>query len=179
MAAAQHIARCYDRPDLIKISSADNGIFTNVNNEVRNIIIGSLRDKYPEHVFPYSDPEKIKNDYEWLISPLDGTKNFARQIPHFSISIACTFKGKLVHGVVVDPMRQEEFVASKGSGATLNGKRIRVSASAELKNGSVAGPLLSANNGKQLEGKLTEIGVMKYNLGSVACLLYTSDAADE
>ena len=167
-AGAQHIARCYDRPDLIKISSDDNGVFTNVNDEVRNIIIESLRDKYPEHVFPYSDPDNKTNDYEWLISPLDGTKNFVRQIPHFSISIACAFKGKLVHGVIVDPMRQEEFVASKGSGATLNGKRIRVSDSAELKNGSVAGPLLSAKNGKQLEGKLTEIGVMKYNLGSVA-----------
>ena len=141
-AGARHIAKCYDRPDLVKIFSDDNGIFTNVNDEVRDIIIGFLQDKYPEHFFYRGEPDTKNNDYEWLIAPLDGTKNFTRQIPHFSISIACAYKGKLIHGVIVDPMRQEEFVASKGSGATLNGKRIRVSASTELKNGSVAGPLL-------------------------------------
>ena len=107
-----------------------------------------------------------KNDYEWLIAPLDGTKNFTRQIPHFSISIACAYKGKLIHGVIVDPMRQEEFVASKGSGATLNGKRIRVSASTELKDGSVAGPLLYSSRREQLEGKLTEIGVRNTTLAA-------------
>ena len=167
-AGAQHIARCYDRPDLIKISSDDRGVFTNVNDEVRNIIIGSLSGKYPEHVFRPREVDTKTNDHEWLIAPLDGTKNFATQIPHFSISIACAFKGKLIHGVIVDPMRQEEFVASKGRGATLNGKRIRVSASAELKNGSVAGPLLAANGGKQIERKLTEIGARKYSFGGVA-----------
>ena len=167
-AGAQHIAKCYDRPDLIKIFRDDHRIFTNVNDEVRNIITKFLKDKYPEHLFYREDLDTQKNDYEWLIAPLDGTKNFARQIPHFSISIACAFKGKLIHGVIVDPMRQEEFVASKGSGATLNGKRIRVSAYAELKDASVAGPLLVSLGAKQLERKLTEIGVKKYSLGSVA-----------
>ena len=167
-AGAQHIARCYDRPDLIKISSDANEVFTNVNEEVKNIIIGSLSDKYPEHVFPNGELDNETKEYEWLISPLDGSENFASQIPHFSISIACAHKGKLIHGVIVDPMRQEEFVASRGSGATLNGKRIRVGASLELKNGSVAGPLLSSNDGKQLEGKLSDFGVKRYNLGSIA-----------
>ena len=167
-AGARHIAKSYDRPDLVKIFSDDNGIFTNVNDEVRDIIIGFLKDKYPEHFFDRGEPDTKNNDYEWLIAPLDGTKNFTRQIPHFSISIACAYKGKLIHGVIVDPMRQEEFVASKGSGATLNGKRIRVSASTELKDGSVAGPLLIPLSARQLERKLTEICVKKYNLGSVA-----------
>ena len=167
-AGAQHIAKCYDRPDLIKIFSGDNGVHTNVNDEVRDIIIGFLGEKYPEHLFYPGELDIEKNDYEWLIAPLDGTKNFARQIPHFSVSIACALKGKLIHGVIVDPMRQEEFVASKGGGATLNGKRIRVSASPELKNGNVAGPLLVSLGAKRLEEKLTEIGVNKYNFGSVA-----------
>ena len=50
-AGAQHIARCYDRPDLIKILYDDKGISTNVNDEARKIIIGSLSEKYPGHVF--------------------------------------------------------------------------------------------------------------------------------
>ena len=92
-AGARHIAKCYDRPDLVKIFSDDNGILTNVNDEVRDIIIGFLKDKYPEHFFYRGEPDTKNNDYEWLIAPLDGTKNFTMQIPHFSISIACAYKG--------------------------------------------------------------------------------------
>ena len=71
-------------------------------------------------------------EYTWVIDPLDGTLNFLQGIPHFAISVA-VMKGKhLEHGIIVDPIRNEEFVASRGYGAQLNGKRIRVSRRTKL-----------------------------------------------
>jgi myo-inositol-1(or 4)-monophosphatase len=61
-----------------------------------------------------------------VIDPLDGTSNFLRGIPHFAVSIACLHRGKIEHAVVYDPIRREEFIASRGRGAQLNGHRIRV-----------------------------------------------------
>ncbi len=62
----------------------------------------------------------------WVIDPLDGTSNYLRGIPHFCVSIALVENGEPVHGVIFDPLRNELFTASRGSGATLNDKRIRV-----------------------------------------------------
>ncbi len=53
-------------------------------------------------------------DYLWVIDPLDGTTNFIHGVPHFAVSIACKYKGRLEHAVVLDPVRQEEFTASRG-----------------------------------------------------------------
>ena len=64
---------------------------------------------------------------EWIIDPLDGTTNFVRGIPHVAISIACRIKGKLQHAVVVEPLSTKNLLPSRGAGATLNGRRIRVS----------------------------------------------------
>ena len=68
---------------------------------------------------------------EWIIDPLDGTTNFVRGIPHVAISIACRIKGKLEHAVILEPFKREEFTASRGRGAALNGRRIRVSGRTE------------------------------------------------
>ena len=64
--------------------------------------------------------------FTWVIDPLDGTSNYLRGIPHFCVSIALVENGEPVHGVIFDPLRNELFTASRGSGATLNDKRIRV-----------------------------------------------------
>src|SRR5690606_23883637 len=71
-------------------------------------------------------------EYLWVIDPLDGTTNFLRGIPHYAVSIACYHKGRLEHAIVLDPVRREEFTASRGRGAQLNGKRIRVSGRTSL-----------------------------------------------
>lgn len=129
--AGQQILRGFDRPDLIDISTKGHNIFvTNIDREAEYIAIETLREKFPAHKFTGEESGSSTEDtteYEWVIDPLDGTMNFTRQLPHFCVSIACLHKGKLEHAVVVDPIRQEEFVASRGQGATLNGKRIRVS----------------------------------------------------
>jgi len=130
--AAKHIARAYDRPDLIKISEkGQNDFVTNVDREAERIIMDSLRSKFPDHIFTgeentYASEDPKVSDYEWVIDPIDGTANFVHGLPHFCISIACLFKGKLEHGVIVDPIRQEEFVASRGKGCSANGTRTRI-----------------------------------------------------
>ena len=136
--AGQHIARAYDRPDLIKTSDkGHNDYVTNVDVEAERIIIDSLRKKFPDHTFTgeentYTPDDDKPSDYEWVIDPIDGTANFVHGLPHFCVSIACLFKGKLEHGVILDPIRQDEFVASRGQGCSLNGTRTRIRASKDL-----------------------------------------------
>lgn len=137
--AGKQIVRGFDRPDLVEVTSkGHNDFVTNIDREAEYIAIETLREKYPDHKITAEESGSTdqESDYEWVIDPLDGTMNFSRQIPHFCISIACLYKGKIEHGVVVDPIREEEFVASRGKGATLNSKRIRVS-SVEYLDGAI------------------------------------------
>ena len=138
--AGRHILRGFDRPDLVDISQkGPNDFVTNIDREAEQIVIRTLREKYPDHRITGEESgssDHVNADWEWVIDPLDGTTNFTRQIPHFCVSIACLHKGRIEHAVVVDPVREEEFVASRGRGATLNGRRIRTS-SVESLNGAI------------------------------------------
>lgn len=128
--AVSKITQAFDRPDLIRVSSkGQNDYVTNIDKDVQYIIIRELKNAYPDHSFRGEEDQSNLNnpesDYEWIIDPIDGTTNFIHNVPHFCISIACLNKGKVEHGVILDPMRQEEFVASKGKGCTVNGHRAR------------------------------------------------------
>ena len=68
----------------------------------------------------------------WVIDPLDGTSNYLHGIPHFCVSIALVENGEPTHGVIFDPLRNELFTASRGSGATLNDKKIRIAERKDL-----------------------------------------------
>ncbi len=140
--AGQHIVRGFDRPDLIKISEkSHNDFVTNIDREAEQIVIQTLQEKYPDHKITgeeSGESDHVDAEYEWVIDPLDGTANFTRQLPHFCVSIACLHKGKLQHAVVIDPIRQEEFVASRGKGSTMNGKRIRASDVESLDGAAIA-----------------------------------------
>lgn len=72
------------------------------------------------------------SDHVWIVDPLDGTSNYLHGIPHYSVSIAVQIRGRIEHGVVYDPVREEMFTASRGEGAFLNSQRIRVSGRREL-----------------------------------------------
>ncbi len=91
-------------------------------------IVKELRRAYPDHAIVGEEGSAIgRGPLTWVIDPLDGTHNYLRGIPHFSVSIAMLDKGVPVYGVVFDPLRNELFTASKGDGAYLNDRRIRVS----------------------------------------------------
>jgi len=90
-------------------------------------IIKELRRAYPEHAILAEESGAIgKGPMTWVIDPLDGTHNYLRGIPHFSVSIALLEKGVPIHGVVFDPLRDELYTASKGDGAYINDRRMRV-----------------------------------------------------
>jgi myo-inositol-1(or 4)-monophosphatase len=108
---------------------------TDVDIAAEKEILYHLNKAYPEHRFLCEESGVSGNDdseYTWIIDPLDGTSNFMRGIPHYAVSIACVHRGKIEHAVVYDPVRREEFIASRGRGAQLNGHRIRVSDRKEL-----------------------------------------------
>lgn len=104
------------------------GLVTVADVEAEAVIIETIRESFPTHAFLAEESALTGDncDHLWVIDPLDGTNNFAFGIPHFATSVAYWHRGEPVVGVVVDPLRDEEFVAEKGCGATLNGKRIRV-----------------------------------------------------
>jgi myo-inositol-1(or 4)-monophosphatase len=102
---------------------------TEVDLTAEKEILYHLSKTYPDHAFHCEESGFSGNEeseYIWVIDPLDGTSNFLRGIPHFAVSIACLHRGKIEHAVVYDPIRREEFIASRGRGAQLNGHRIRV-----------------------------------------------------
>lgn len=103
-------------------------------------IINTIKTAYPHHsiLAEESGEDNKESEYQWIIDPIDGTFNFIHGIPHFCISIALQIKGKIEHGLVFDPIRQEIFTASRGRGAHLNNKRIRVSTQRQLENAIIA-----------------------------------------
>ena len=91
-------------------------------------IIKELRRAYPDHAILAEESGAIgKGPLTWVIDPLDGTHNYLRGIPHFGVSIALLDKGVPIHAVVFDPLRDELYTASKGDGAYINDRRMRVS----------------------------------------------------
>jgi myo-inositol-1(or 4)-monophosphatase len=129
--AGELIARATDQIDKVRIDEkAANDFVTEVDRASEREIISLLRKTYPDHAFlgEESGSSGASNaEYRWIIDPLDGTTNFIHGIPHFAVSIACEYRGQLEHAVVLDPIRREEFTASRGRGAQVNGRRIRVS----------------------------------------------------
>ncbi len=111
-----------------KAGSVTN-LVTNVDRDVEKFIKSQIRKRYPNDsiLAEESELEKAHSPQRWIIDPLDGTTNFAHGLSLFCISIGVEMEGDLIAGGVYDPMHDELFFASKGKGATLNGKKIRVS----------------------------------------------------
>jgi myo-inositol-1(or 4)-monophosphatase len=127
--AGDYIARQLNNlPNLTVETKSANDFVTQVDRQAEARIIETLLKAYPDHgILAEESGAQGKGDFQWIIDPLDGTTNFLHGFPHFSVSIALSVKGKLQQAVIYDPMKQEIFAASRGEGATLNNRRIRVS----------------------------------------------------
>ena len=118
-----------NRLDSIEVNSKGRQDFvTQVDLEAESIILDTIRKTYPTHaVLAEESGEQSGDEYTWIIDPLDGTTNFIHGYPSFGVSIAVQKGDQIEHGVIFDPLRDELFVSTRGEGARLNDRRIRVS----------------------------------------------------
>ena len=156
--AAQHagdfiVRKINKLPDLKVEVKAVNDYVSEVDREAESRIIEELLKAFPTHGILAEESGSIdgEDEYRWIIDPLDGTTNYLHGFPHYAVSIACEHRGRLAHGVIYDPFKQELFAASRGDGATLNNRRIRV---AKLK--SIEGALLATGFPFKNPGQLDE-----------------------
>ncbi|MBI2307689.1 MAG: inositol monophosphatase [Rhodocyclales bacterium] len=129
--AGQIITRASHDVDLLKVTTKRQSDFvTEVDKAAEAAIIEVLREAYPNHGILAEESGLSAGkqaEYQWIIDPLDGTTNFIHGFPQYAISIALAHNGQVVQAVIFDPERNELFTASKGRGAFLNERRIRVS----------------------------------------------------
>jgi myo-inositol-1(or 4)-monophosphatase len=133
-AAGNVIVRALDRGKDIKIDEkSHNDFVTEVDRRAEKTITAVIKKAYPKHsILGEEYGEQEGNDYRWIIDPIDGTRNFIHGLPYFAVSIGIAHKNKIEHGVVYDPIRQELFTATRGRGAQLNDRKIRVSTHKKL-----------------------------------------------
>lgn len=133
-AAGEIIAQSAERIDLVDVEAKGyNDYVTKVDRAAERAILDVLQKTYPDHGFLGEETGRREGKGEganwlWIIDPLDGTTNFIHGVPQFAVSIAVQHKGVTEHAVVLDPVKREEFTASRGRGAAMNGRRLRVTA---------------------------------------------------
>ncbi|HUM99087.1 MAG TPA: inositol monophosphatase family protein [Halothiobacillus sp.] len=129
-AAGTVISRATDHvADLTIESKQRNDFVSEVDRQAEHAIIDILKRAYPDHHFlgeESGDTGSELSEYRWIIDPLDGTTNFLHGLPHYAVSIALEYQGRLELGVIYNPSNQELFTAERGGGAFLNNRRIRV-----------------------------------------------------
>jgi len=110
-----------------------NDFVTEIDRAAEKAVISVIQKHYPEHaILAEESGQHGDADDVWIIDPLDGTTNYLHGFPVYCVSVAVMQKGRLQHGVVYDPLRQELFTATQGQGAQLDGRKIRVSGRIEL-----------------------------------------------
>ncbi|AHG63336.1 inositol monophosphatase family protein [Advenella mimigardefordensis] len=137
--------------DLDKVQIARKGpndYVTEIDRNAEQAVIEVLRDAYPDHAFlgeesghipGPKDKENEVPEYQWVIDPLDGTTNFVHGFPNYAVSIALLHKGVVTQAVVYDPARNEMFTATRGGGAFLNDRRVRVGSRTRFSDALIAG----------------------------------------
>jgi len=122
-----------DLDSLTVTSKRHNDYVSEVDKAAEAAIIETLLDAYPKHaILAEESGEQGDSEFLWIIDPLDGTTNFLHGFPQYAVSIALAHKGVLSQAVIYDPSRNDLFTASRGAGAFLNERRLRVSKRKQL-----------------------------------------------
>lgn len=127
--AGNAIIKDYQKLDYSQVKlKTPRDLVTAADLRSEKIIMNAIRKSFPEHqiLSEESGQTNKKNDYLWIVDPLDGTTNFFMHNPLWSVSIALAYKGKIVLGAIYAPLQKELFHAVLGQGAYLNNKKIRV-----------------------------------------------------
>jgi len=125
--------------NLVKLDSltvetkGHNDYVSEADRAAEREVIETIHKHYPDHAILAEESGSTgTSETVWIVDPLDGTTNFLHRFPVFAVSIGVQVKGRMEHAVVYDPVRQELFTASRGVGAQLDGRRIRVSGQKNL-----------------------------------------------
>lgn len=130
----------------IQKKSHVNDFLTEADTGVSDFFVKKVQETYPNHAIYSEELDDIINEgaeYEWVIDPIDGTRNFAVGIPSWCISIALAKNGETIMGALYNPIAEQMFFAEKTKGAFLNDKQIRVSNTQDLN--STLGIMVRAN----------------------------------
>ncbi|MGP4123557.1 MAG: inositol-1-monophosphatase [Sodalis sp. (in: enterobacteria)] len=134
--AGDLIAKHYETHHSVETSQkSDNDFVANIRREGERLIVAVIRKCYPQHGIIGKEGCELAcedADIQWMIDSLNGTTNFVKRFPHFSVSIAVRIKDRTEIAVIYDPMRNELFTASRGQGAKLNSYRLRGGTSRDL-----------------------------------------------
>ncbi|MGA9469851.1 MAG: inositol monophosphatase family protein [Candidatus Macondimonas sp.] len=132
--AGDVIIRASNQRDSLTIDTKQrNDFVTEVDRQAEQEIIQIIHKAYPDHAILGEEGGQIgDNEVTWIVDPLDGTTNFIHGLPHYAVSIGIEVRGRLEHGVIHDPVRGEIYTASRGVGAFLNDRRIRVTPARSL-----------------------------------------------
>jgi myo-inositol-1(or 4)-monophosphatase len=148
------------------LSKGVNDFVTDIDRNAEAEIIEILRKFYPHHAFLGEESGLSGNsDTVWIIDPLDGTTNFIHGFPTFAVSIACQVNGRIEHAIVYDPMRQELFTSTRGAGAYLDNRRLRVSKQRTLEGSLISTGFPYRENLKHLDAYM---GMLKAVMSTAA-----------
>ena len=168
-AAGEVIIRSLNRLESLTITSKGrNDFVSEVDHAAEAEIIKLIRKNYPSHAFLAEESGRTgDSDTVWIIDPLDGTTNFLHGFPTFAVSIACQVKGRLEHGVVYDPISQEIFSATRGAGAHLDNRRIRVSKQRGLEGSLIGTGFPYRANAKYMDSYMAMLRAVMENTAGV------------
>jgi len=123
------INRAAQNLDMVVVARKSQADYVSeADRAAENAIIDVLLGAYPSHsILAEESGAQGASDYQWIIDPLDGTTNFLHGLPQYAVSIALAHKGAITQAVIYDPNRNDLFTASKGRGAYVNDRRLRVS----------------------------------------------------
>ncbi|WP_082400169.1 inositol monophosphatase family protein [Neptunomonas antarctica] len=186
--AGEQIARSAERIDLIKSEQSSISDFLNETaTKAEQTIAYSIQKAYPAHslIGEFSGEYKSleeKSDVTWHVNPIDSISNFSNGLPVFAICLSAEIKGRLEHALILNPITGEEFTASRGNGAHLNGKRLRVSNKRTLEQAVICSSFLNSRTEKaQFEtfklimSQIQSADGILHNNGSVALnMAYTA-----
>eukprot|EP00009_Paramoeba_aestuarina_P000201 CAMPEP_0201510098 /NCGR_PEP_ID=MMETSP0161_2-20130828/2934_1 /ASSEMBLY_ACC=CAM_ASM_000251 /TAXON_ID=180227 /ORGANISM="Neoparamoeba aestuarina, Strain SoJaBio B1-5/56/2" /LENGTH=278 /DNA_ID=CAMNT_0047905227 /DNA_START=23 /DNA_END=862 /DNA_ORIENTATION=- len=147
--AGEKVKKAYGANSLQIDFKGEIDLVTSVDKEVETLIQGSLKEKYPDHLFLGEESASeaggtysLSDAPTWVIDPIDGTTNFVHGLPFVSISIALVEKKKTVCGVILNPILNDLFTSQRGKGAFLNGNQIKVA-----QNETLNKAVISTNSG--------------------------------
>ncbi len=174
-AGAAELTRFFNGEFKISNKEGMNNLVTEADHAAEKAIFEVIQDEFPGHYILSEETGEIVMDsaYKWIIDPIDGTINFANNIPVCCVSIGVEHNGIMIMGAVYNPFMNELFFAQKGFGATLNDTRIHISEQVQLKHSCLATGfpytyLDSPNGPLQVFEKLIRKGIPVRRLGSAA-----------